>query len=97
MAGGGWRRADGSSRWEGPAKNDGGATRGLRAAQLPRLPPPQIPAQLAHCRGTSGGGNLVPPPLPGGSLLRIKKAPCVFKEAPVGSAGGRKVKMISWC
>lgn len=49
-----------------------------------------------HRGGTSqgGGGGFGPS---WGSLLRFKKAPCVFKEAPVGSAGGRKVKMISWC
>lgn len=31
------------------------------------------------------------------SLLRSKNAPYVFKEVPVGSTGGRKVKVISWC
>lgn len=81
---------------EAPARNDGDKPEGSGQQSCrwcnAQMPAPWLPpAPTAQRPDLQGFGPSW------GSLLRIKKAPCVFKEAPVGSPGGRKVKMISWC
>lgn len=70
----------------------------FQAAELQPLPRPQMTAHSAltsshYTEGRDiwgwGWGKLVPL---GAPWLRFKKYPCVFKEAPVGSAEGGRLR-----